>query len=49
MSKGKNLGASSLSYPGVEPTYATTVAILRRILQQEMKRLTLLEEDVIAV
>ncbi len=35
MSKGRNLGAGSLSYGGVEPTYATAVAILRRIFQRE--------------
>ena len=34
-SKGKNLGAQHLSYFGMDPTYAATVAILRRILHQE--------------
>ena len=34
-SKGKNLGAQHLSYFGMDPTYAATVAILRRILYQE--------------
>ena len=38
MSKGKNLGASNLSYYGMDPTYATTVAVLRRILALETKR-----------
>jgi hypothetical protein len=38
MSKGKNLGVSSLSYYGMDPTYATTVAILRRILALETQR-----------
>jgi hypothetical protein len=37
MSKGKNLGTSSLSYYGMDPTYATTVAILRRILALETR------------
>ncbi len=37
--KGHNLGASSLSYAGMEPTYATSVAILSRIFEQEQKRL----------
>jgi hypothetical protein len=32
ISKGKNLGAHSLSYFGMDPTYASTVAILRRVL-----------------
>lgn len=32
MSKGKNLGSRNLSYFGMDPTYASTVAVLRRIL-----------------
>ncbi len=32
MSKGQNLGAQNLSYYGMDPTYATTVAVLRRAL-----------------
>ena len=39
MTKGKNLGVGSLSYAGVEPTYAAAVAILRRIVCQENSRL----------
>ncbi len=39
LSKGKNLGASSLSYFGMDPTYATTLAVLRRILKLEQKRI----------
>lgn len=39
MSKGKNLGSSNLSYAGVDPTYATAIAILRRIFSQEINRL----------
>ncbi len=39
MSKGKNLGAGSLSYGGIDPTYATAVAILRRIFLQEKRRM----------
>ncbi|MBI1280268.1 MAG: hypothetical protein GC179_19235 [Anaerolineaceae bacterium] len=39
MSKGKNLGSSNLSYAGVDPTYATAIAILRRIFGQEVRRL----------
>jgi hypothetical protein len=38
MSKGKNMGASNLSYYGMDPTYAATVAILRRILTLETQR-----------
>jgi len=34
-SKGRNLGAHHLSYYGMDPTYATAVAILRRILSRE--------------
>ncbi len=37
-SKGKNLGAQHLSYFGMDPTYAATVAILRRILELECAR-----------
>jgi hypothetical protein len=39
MSKGHNLGAGSLSYAGVDPTYATAIAILRRIFAQETRRM----------
>jgi len=39
LSKGKNLGAGTLSYFGMDPTYATSIAILRRILQLERRRL----------
>jgi hypothetical protein len=35
LSKGQNLGAQNLSYFGMDPTYATTLAVLRRILAQE--------------
>jgi len=35
LSKGKNLGSQSLSYFGMDPTYATTLAVLRRILSLE--------------
>ncbi len=37
-SKGKNLGAGSLGYQGVDATYASAVAIMRRIFQQEAAR-----------
>ncbi|HEC23726.1 MAG TPA: hypothetical protein ENI95_12510 [Chloroflexi bacterium] len=36
LNKGRNLGAGSLSYRGMDPTYAAAVAILRRILSQEI-------------
>ena len=36
---GQNLGAVSLSYGGVEPTYAAAIAILRRIFRNEMELL----------
>jgi len=39
MGKGKNLGAGSLSYYGMDPTYAVALAITRRILQLEERRL----------
>jgi hypothetical protein len=35
-SKGKNLGAVHLSYFGMDPTYATALAILQRIFQKEL-------------
>jgi len=38
LSKGKNLGSSSLSYFGMDPAYATSLAILRRILHLEQRR-----------
>ncbi len=38
-SKGMNLGARNLSYFGMDPTYATSLAIARRILTQEVGRL----------
>ncbi|MBV9230764.1 MAG: hypothetical protein JOZ18_15760, partial [Chloroflexi bacterium] len=34
--RGKNLGAGSLSYFGMDETYASTVAIVRRILSSEI-------------
>jgi hypothetical protein len=34
--RGKNLGAGSLSYYGMDSTYAASVAIARRILEQEL-------------
>ncbi|NJD60956.1 MAG: hypothetical protein C3F13_11505 [Anaerolineales bacterium] len=39
LGKGKNLGAGSLSYYGMDSTYAASVAILRRIFQLERARL----------
>ena len=38
MSKGKNLGAGTLSYYGMDSTYATSVAILKRIFDLELAR-----------
>ncbi len=38
LSKGRNLGSGSLSYYGMDSTYAATVAALRRIFQQEILR-----------
>ena len=36
---GQNLGAVSLSYGGVEPTYAAAIAILRQIFRNEIELL----------
>jgi hypothetical protein len=38
LGKGRNLGASTLSYFGMDPTYATSIAILRRIFKLEEAR-----------
>jgi hypothetical protein len=38
LTKGDNLGAGALSYFGVDSTYATSLAILRRIMQREYDR-----------
>ncbi len=40
LTKGKNLGAGTLSYYGMDSTYASTVAVLRRILSKENERIT---------
>lgn len=40
LGKGKNLGAGTLSYFGMDSTYATTMAILRRIIQLECRRMS---------
>ncbi len=40
LSKGKNLGAGTLSYYGMDPTYACSLAIIRRIFQLEKGRLS---------
>ncbi|MBI9047372.1 MAG: hypothetical protein JEZ06_22990 [Anaerolineaceae bacterium] len=39
LSKGKNLGAGTLSYFGMESTYASAMVILKRIFMLEEKRL----------
>ena len=39
MKTGQNLGAGSLSYGGVEPTYAAAIVILRRIFYNETEKL----------
>ncbi len=38
LTKGENLGAGTLSYFGVDSTYATSLAILRRIIKLEQAR-----------
>jgi hypothetical protein len=38
LSKGKNLGAGTLSYFGMDPTYAASLAVWRRIFDLEMAR-----------
>ena len=39
LSKGTNLGAASLSYYGMDPSYATSAAALKRIFEVEKRRL----------
>lgn len=39
-STGHNLGKGTLSYYGVDPTYAVSLSILRRIMDLEMQRVT---------
>lgn len=39
LSKGKNLGAGALSYFGMDSTYASSLAILKRIFKIEVDRL----------
>ena len=39
MKRGQTLGAGSLSYGGVEPTYAAAIAILRRVFYNETEKL----------
>ncbi len=39
LGKGKNLGAGSLSYFGMDSTYAATLAILRRIFKLDLQRI----------
>jgi hypothetical protein len=36
LSKGRSLGSGSLSYFGMDPTYASSLAVMRRILQNEI-------------
>lgn len=39
LSKGRNLGAGSMSYFGMDSTYASTLAVFRRIINLERQRL----------
>jgi hypothetical protein len=39
MGKGKNLGTGSLSYYGMDSTYASSMAIMKRIFQLEKARI----------
>ncbi len=42
LSKGRNLGAGSLSYYGMDSTYATSLAVLRHIFRMEKQRIGVL-------
>ena len=48
LGKGKNLGAGSLSYYGMDSTYAVTLAILRRILNRERERDVINQQNLLA-
>lgn len=39
MERGHNLGSSNLSYAGMDPTYSTAIAIMRRIFELETNRI----------
>ncbi|PJF44131.1 MAG: hypothetical protein CUN55_05540 [Phototrophicales bacterium] len=39
-SRGHNLGAGSLGYKGMDATYSVAIAILRKIFQHELQRIT---------
>lgn len=39
MKHGQNLGAGSMNYTGIEPTYAIAIAALRRIFEQELRQI----------
>lgn len=39
MKHGQNLGAGSMNYTGIEPSYAVAIAVLRRIFEQELRRI----------
>src|SRR5204862_152840 len=41
---GRNLGTGNLSYFGMDATYGCSVAIVRRIFEQEVNRYRLTEE-----
>ena len=43
-SKGMNLGTQNLSYYGMDPTYASMIAILRTIFAQEVRHITAADE-----
>jgi hypothetical protein len=47
MGKGRNLGAGTLSYYGMDSTYATTIAILRRIFELEINRMAILAKKAV--
>ncbi len=49
MKTGQNLGAGSLNYTGVEPTYGAAVAIIQRIFSKELNRLAAIEARQAAV
>jgi hypothetical protein len=49
LSKGRNLGVSSLSYFGMDPSYGSSLAVLRRIFDLEIERVGRLEQHKVAL
>jgi len=49
LGRGRNLGAGSLSYFGMDPSYGSSLAVLRRIFDLEIERVGRLEQHKVAL